>query len=236
MHQSKLLSVIGGIVHGYSDRTDGDMRLTSAREGFVRRIGADVGSLVWPEQVHGTTVVELVGNERGEVKNCDGLMYKKTHGANPVLAVFAADCVPLLLVNSKVNIIASVHAGWKGTLNNILRTVAASVEDNGGRMRDVYVSIGPHIGMCCYDVPAKRAAAFQKVFGRDPKIAAKIGKKWHLDLGYAVLVQLKTLGVPDDHIDAPVKCTSCQAETFFSFRKDAREHFGKIMGIIGFAS
>ena len=102
----------------------------------------------------------------------------------------------------------------------------------GADEKNIFVSIGPHIGMCCYNVLPDRAEAFEKSFGTDEKIAAKIQGEWHLDIGYANLELLRKAGVPAKHIDAPVFCTSCQVDRFNSFRKDPKERFGVQLGVI----
>jgi copper oxidase (laccase) domain-containing protein len=39
-----------------------------------------------------------------------------TKNPNLLLAVLTADCVPILLVDTKHRVVAAVHAGWRGTL------------------------------------------------------------------------------------------------------------------------
>jgi len=58
---------------------------------------------------------------------------------------------------------------------------------------------------------------------------------WRVDIGWANYRQLTDAGVKPEHIDAPPTCTFCQIDTYFSFRKDSKETFGEIMGVIGFA-
>jgi copper oxidase (laccase) domain-containing protein len=56
--------------------------------------------------------------------------------------------------------------------------------------------------------------------------------QWHLDIGYANYQLLLDSGIQKDHIDAPVMCTSCQVDTFNSFRKDPKSEFGVQLGVI----
>ncbi len=99
---------------------------------------------------------------------------------------------------------------------------------------DIRLSIGPHIGMCCYTVPDDRAEVFQKIFGNNEKITARERDGWHLDIGYVNYLQLVNAGIKKEHIDAPVTCTSCQVSEFNSFRKDTKKTFGVQLGIIHF--
>jgi len=54
-----------------------------------------------------------------------------------------------------------------------------------------------------------------------------------LDIGYVNLLQLRKSGIPNTHIDARVMCTSCQHNLYYSFRKDTKETFGEMLGVIG---
>src|SRR5206468_3185748 len=70
-----------------------------------------------------------------------------------ILAVQTADCVPILLSDVNGTAVAAVHAGWRGTAAHIAETTVLklrhkfSIEPN-----DLIASIGPHIGVCCYEV------------------------------------------------------------------------------------
>ena len=37
------------------------------------------------------------------------------------IAVLTADCVPILLYDNKKNMIAAIHAGWKGAYKGIIQ-------------------------------------------------------------------------------------------------------------------
>lgn len=139
------------------------------------------------------------------------------------VGVLVADCVPILMVDPKKRIVAAIHAGWRGTLGNI---AASAVKIIG---KDIFVSIGPHIGPCCYTVPKDRADSFNDT------CTYFDGANWHLDLGCANRLQLTEAGVPAAHIDTPVVCTSCQSDIFYSYRKDTKEAFGEMLGFVGFS-
>lgn len=67
--------------------------------------------------------------------------------------VLAADCVPVLMYDPRVRVIAAVHAGWRGTVGRITaKTVERMREEFGCDPRDVIVGIGPSIGPCCFEV------------------------------------------------------------------------------------
>ena len=45
------------------------------------------------------------------------------------IAVLTADCVPLLLYDSKEKIIAAIHAGWKGAFKGIINKKISSLKE-----------------------------------------------------------------------------------------------------------
>ena len=229
-YQSSQLCRISGLVHGYSTRAIGDMRGASARKGFLRLLGLTDSSLIMGEQIHGS-VVGMVGNVSArEILGVDGLVARSK---SVPIGVAAADCVPLLLVDPTKGIVAAVHAGWRGTLANIASAAVGKMADQGSNVRDIVVSIGPHIGMCCYTVAKERIDRFVSLFGQDPKMTAYSENAWHLDIGWVNYRQLRDAGVLVSHIDAPPVCTSCQSDIFYSYRKDTKESFGEILAVIG---
>lgn len=232
--QSELL-LSAGVVHGYSDRHLGDMREENHREQFLSSLHLSPANLVLGEQVHGTNVGQVTTHDRGkEIRKTDGLVHKKTNGSMS-LAVRVADCVPILAVDPYASIIGVAHAGWKGTLGGIAGNLIDRMKQLGVDTKRMLVSIGPHIGMCCYNVASDRAGQFARMFASDPRIMSPTERGLHLDLGYANVRQLRDAGIPADHIDATITCTACQVDTFYSYRKDTRETFGEMLGVIGYA-
>lgn len=208
--QSTLLNKFTGVVHGYSSRSFGDMRNVQARTVFLKSLAIPADALLLCKQVHGTEI-GAIG---------DGLVTRKKGEA---IGVIVADCVPLLLADPKKKIVAVAHAGWRGTLGNIAKEAVLAMDSDA---KDIFVSIGPHIGACCYTVPRARANSFSG------KCTYFDGADWHLDLGQANRMQLMEVGILREHIDAPVVCTSCQSDIFYSYRKDSKESFGEILAVI----
>lgn len=222
MIRSKLLQTVPSLLHGFSTRAMGDMKKDlQARKDFLDAVGIE-GNVAIPEQIHGTVVSDAL-----EPKGSDGLV-----GRIP-MGIITADCVPILAVDPQSRVVAAVHAGWRGTLGNIAKNMLDRMKDIEANVSGVLAWIGPHIGMCCYGVDQDRAKRFIDVLGEDPKTASFFEHAWHLDLGYVNYRQLVTSGVKPEHIDFALTCTSCQHDEFFSFRKDTKETFGEMMGVIG---
>ncbi len=226
--QSTLLLYLDGVIHGFSNRLAGDMENSKEnRDAFANRLGLR-DSPILPEQVHGNRIQTVDRQATGIMPGVDGLVSRDV----PV-AVVMADCVPVLMVDSKTRIFAAVHASWKGTLGGVVSNAVKEMVKVGVDTQRIYAAIGPHIGACCYDVPEDRVKEFIVRFGSDEKMVFKANGIWHLDIGWVNFRQLLAAGVTTDHIDAPPTCTSCQSNEFFSYRNDSKETYGEMMAVIG---
>jgi copper oxidase (laccase) domain-containing protein len=81
----------------------------------------------------------------------------------PALAVTAADCLPVFLLDTRSGSFAALHSGWKGT--GIVLTALALMRDQGTRPEEVAALLGPCIRSCCYRVDEGRAVLFEAEFG-----------------------------------------------------------------------
>ena len=112
-------------------------------------------SVVFGEQRHTTNVAVVGKGEAGRgakekssrLPETDALI---TAVPGICLVVWAADCVPILLYDTECHVVAAVHAGWRGTVGQIVRKVVERmVGEFGCRPRDIRAGIGPAIGPCC---------------------------------------------------------------------------------------
>ncbi len=206
-------------LHAFTTRGLGDMKKSKEnRTKAMRELFGEERELMFGKQLH-TNVVGI-----------DAVVTNKPHAA---VGVFVADCVPILLADIKKRVIGAVHAGWRGTLGGITTNAIREMNSYGSQPGNIIAVIGPHIGMCHYDVPEERAKKFLAAFGDDRKVASFFEGSWHVDLGWANYRQLLAQGITQEHIDAPPTCTACQIDTYFSYRKDSKETFGEIMGVVG---
>src|SRR5262249_16858333 len=68
------------------------------------------------------------------------------------VAVFSADCVPLLLYDPDGPRLAAVHAGWRGTVHAVVRAAVHALVETGARPERLLAAVGPSIGTCCFAV------------------------------------------------------------------------------------
>lgn len=239
IYRSTLLIPITGFVHGFSNRSFGDMRQAANREQFLAKLGLPTERLVRPQQVHKRLVHEVRSTDRGsEITGSDSLVFmaKRRLTDQPILAVFGADCVPILLVDPASGVMGVTHAGWKGTLQAVVTETLKVMVRLGAKTQNILVATGPRIGACCYNIPPERVRAFSRAFPDAKKALTRQDGQWFLDLGYLNCRQLRQAGIASGHIDDSLLCTSCQNQEFFSFRKNGKAGFGEIMGVVTFTS
>lgn len=211
-YTSRLFSSIVGVEHGVTMRSLGDARKNH------------VGWYIGAEQVHGSTVAFADKSTMSPIPNADGLV---TNATGVRIGVRTADCVPILMADVHNTVVSAVHAGWKGIRQGVVSNAVRAMISSGARLDSLVVFIGPHIGGCCYTVDEERAKKFHTRYVENGA--------WHIDIGAEVLKELDDAGIARDQIDAPVTCTSCQNDLFFSFRKDSKETFGEMLSYISLA-
>jgi purine-nucleoside/S-methyl-5'-thioadenosine phosphorylase / adenosine deaminase len=137
------------------------------------------------------------------------------------LSVLTADCLPLLVYH-KQGIAAAIHAGWRGIYDEIIPLTLNHLPSG------TLVAAGPSIGPCCYEVGEDLADKFEQKFG--PSVVGREpGKKPHLDLRKAAILQLQSAAVEEMEISEI--CTACHPDLFFSYRRDGSS--GRMMSWIG---
>jgi len=160
------------------------------------------------------------------IEDCDALI---TNVPGIVLNILTADCVPILLYDKEKEVIAAIHAGWKGTKAQIVsKTVDTMTEIYGCDPKEIIAGIAPSIGRCCYEVGADVAEHFFDI----PEGFTSKGEKYMLDLPFINKQQLLATGLQENNIEMSHTCTACDVERFFSYRKE-QGCSGRFMSMIG---
>jgi YfiH family protein len=187
-------------------------------------------------QVHGAEVrvvrdAEAKGSEQ---EHCDAQV---TGVAGVLLGVKTADCVPVLLTDSRTGACAGIHAGWKGTLAEIARhTLETMRAEFGTDPRDVRAAVGPAARACCYEVGAEVVEAFHAKFPRAGELFTPTRAGHALvDLQRANREQLVAAGVHAARVHTLPLCTICRPELFFSYRREKKLYgrTGRLLSVIG---
>ena len=208
------------------------------RENRRRFIGALGGewALAACWQVHGTDVLVLrePDDPRSESERCDALA---TNLKGVLLGVKTADCVPLIIGDPRNRACAAVHAGWRGTLAEIVKRALARMHDEFGTdPLDVRAAIGPAALGCCYEVGADVVEPFRAKFAdADSLFTQTRGGHALVDLHEANRRQLVESGVAPERVHALPLCTMCRPDLFFSYRQDRKLYgrTGRLLSVIG---
>jgi YfiH family protein len=212
-----------------------------ARQALASAIGVAADRVVSLKQVHGREVVTVGKNVAPETllqmqterPHADALV---SDAPDVALVVAAADCVPLLIGDSRTGAAAAVHAGWRGTAARVsVAAIDAMAREFGSRPADLVVAIGPAIGPCCYevgpDVVDAFAAAGHERYLIDRWFITPREKRMRLDVPGANRDQLILAGVREENIYASGLCTAMQLDVLTSYRAE-KEAAGRIAGVI----
>lgn len=191
-------------------------------ENWRRLAAAAAVSFARVRQVHGDRVL-LADRSHGPGEEADAVV---TRSPGVAACVAVADCVPLLVADSRGGSVAAVHAGWRGTLARVAARAVDALVDLGARREDLVAAVGPSIGPCCYEVAPDLLERFRDAFGADVATAAG-----HLDLWRANARALEDAGVAEGRVDLLGRCTACEPRLFFSHRRD-RGRTGRQVGYV----
>lgn len=189
------------------------------RKLFLERIGIDFKQLVCAKQIHASSVYLVEEKDRGRgallfQQAIDGTDALITQVRRLPLAVFTADCLSVFLFDPHGPTIGLVHAGWRGTKDEITkRTVLFMKHHFKINPADLQVIFGPVIRSCCFQVKDE----FKKYFSYG---VVEKDNGIFLDLPRINLEQLLVLGVKKENIRDINECTFCSSEKYFSFRRE----------------
>jgi YfiH family protein len=208
------------------------------RRRFHKAIGAEGSQIMTARQTHSTErkVIESLDEARGPQPECDAMV---TRLEGLLLAVKTADCLPVLIGDTKTGTIAAIHAGWRGTAGRITeRTIADMMLLHGVSPRDCIAALGPAACAECYEVGDDVIERYKKEFGywRQLLVNFKENGKAHLDVRAANVQQLRFCGFTDDRIHVADYCTMHQNDLFFSYRKEGSRQpsgVGRSLSLIG---
>ena len=143
-----------------------------------------------------------------------------------------ADSVTLLLYDRLQGIIAAVHAGWRGTAQEILKgTIRAMQERFDSSIDKILIAIGPSIRQCCYEVGDEVETSVRNVTGEGDYYINKSNKRF-IDLSSANKIQALSVGIPEENIWQSEECTFCNPDKFHSYRY-TKKSAGRQGGFIG---
>lgn len=263
----------GGVSKAYGRNTlnlgftahDSRTAVEANRRAFVSAIPAAPGKsrhahgeVSWPiatgKQIH-SDLIHCVSLRPDHPPAGDGLI---TRTPELLIAVLAADCLPIIIADTRQRAVGVFHAGWRGTLKRIAEKGVGEMRRHfGSRPSDLKAAIGPGIRDCCYQVGAELKEKFAGQFEyanslfRETKDSdevrdkypllflnqrapghGELPKKIFLDLAEANRRQLIDAGMAERNISDVDLCTSCRSDLFFSHRAE-NGVTGRMMAVVG---
>jgi YfiH family protein len=202
---------------------DEDAHVVENRQRVAQVLGFDKADAVWARQVHGADSHSVTPDDRGRgastyadaVANADALIC--AYSSTPVW-ILVADCAPVLLVHPARQVLAVVHAGWRGAIGGIAsRTLARMSSEFGVEAAEVRAGIGPCLCVNCLEV-GEEVAREATTAGASTCVRRGGFDKPHLDLRGALLEDLARAGVAREHVEVLSECPRCDVGKYFSHR------------------
>ncbi len=186
-----------------------------------------------------------------------------TRDPNLLLGILTADCVPILVADTRTHAIAAFHAGWRGTLARIVQRGIGTLRlDFGSRPQDLIAAIGPSIGACCFAVGEEVRDQFESQFAYAPELFSEVftsdpirekypmlfltarapghsnlGPQLHLNLQEANRRQLLDAGLKPSAITTIAHCTACtrlrDGRRKYFSHRAEQGHTGRMLSLIG---
>ncbi|WP_338638055.1 polyphenol oxidase family protein [Erwinia persicina] len=195
---------------------------------------------LYNQQRHSARVISDVEARPVKSQEADGLIGT---GSTPV-AIYTADCLPVLIADTRQRQVAAVHGGLKGILSGVMGNAIAQLCERGATPDSLFIAIGPAIGPCCYELGQDVIARAQQ---DDPHHLAELmswsstpfpnpaavrpqargttdGVWFDLPL-LAKRIALRA-GVPESQIELSQVCTYCMAEDQASYRRNSHVQQG----------
>ena len=140
---------------------------------------------------------------------------------NIVIGVLTADCVPILLIEPDIPVIAAVHAGWQGCYKGVIANAIRAMLDLGADLAKIKAAVGPAIAQTSYEIDAtfKQRMLDRYPFSESLFIAGRDKTHFYFNLPALAIRLLQQSELTQDqihHIDQD----SYQLEAqFFSYRR-----------------
>ena len=188
---------------------------TTGKGSGVEALGFQLEDLALPRQVHSDNVLWM--HEAGRPEATDAVI---TDQPGLPVCVKTADCIPVLLYDTRQRIVAAAHAGWRGTVSRIVQKTVRQMHPLDPK--DLHAIIGPGISLQQFEVGDEVYEAFfaagfpmERIARRFPSSNGK--EAWHIDLWDANRFLLQELGVDDIFVEGT--CTRA-SEDFYSARRE----------------
>lgn len=215
----------GGVSHAPYDSLnlgfhveDDPLAVDENRRRAMEAFGAGTDRLVTVEQVHGAEVATVDGMDAGTgaVGRFDAMV---TNDPEVVLAILAADCVPVIAFDPVARVLGVAHAGWKGLAAGVVGATVRAMARIGAQPGRTVAGLGPSIGLDRYEVGGEVVEALDASVLASPPGAVRVEReRAHVNLAAFAATQLAEAGVPSSSVAVPSISTGSPGP-FFSDRE-----------------
>jgi len=201
------------------------------RAQLASLLGIEIERLIFPRQTHSNTVCKLDDIPEHEISDTDALV---TNSPGLCVCVQTADCVPILLFDPENEVVAAVHAGWRGTVSKIVAETVKQMKDQySSSEKNILAVIGPSIGPEIYEVGNEVvAAARASIPGAEHTLQKNSSGKYHFDLWEANRRILLNCGLSETNIEVLAECSFQTDDKYYSARRDGVDTGRMVSGIM----
>ncbi|MEK6658519.1 MAG: peptidoglycan editing factor PgeF [Campylobacterota bacterium] len=229
------MNIFSNLTHAFTSRKSGnlafhvgddELSVEKNHEHLAKELNYKKSLLVHMKQIHSDIVVVIDEQNFKSPPTCDALI---TNRQNTPLMVMVADCSPVLFYDDEKKAIAAAHAGRAGAFKNIVKIVVDKMYNEfGSNPKDMQVSVGASIGVCCYEVGSEiydEAKTLHLEYAMQ-----KRNGSFYLDVNKILKKQLIECGIDEQSIEVFNECTSCNTHKYFSYR--AEKQTGRFAGVL----
>jgi hypothetical protein len=206
---------------------DDPRHVNANRDAVSRILGA--GVVVFAHQVHQSDIMIINGIPKTEGRSLhletltgDGLV---TATAKSFIAVKLADCQAVMMYDPVQKVVANVHSGWRGSIQNIIgQCIDVMKKEFNCDPEDIVAGISPSLGPCCCE--------FVHYMDEIPETYWRyMDDRHHFDFWSISRDQLQSSGVREKNIETADLCTKCNSHLFYSYRLS--KNSGRFAAVIG---
>jgi len=248
--KSKKLSYFSNIKHGFFNKKNG------VSSGIYKSLNCGIGSkdkkinvernlnivknkldskskkIFLVKQFHSNKFIFIDKNSKIKTRNiaCDAIVSEKK---GMPIAILTADCVPILIYDKHREMIAAIHAGWRGAYKGIIQKVIQFMLKKGCDPKNMIAAIGPAISKKNYEVKLEFKKKFLKKDKKNIKFFITKKNILYFDLKSYVKSLLQSNSI--NKIDLIDVDTFEQKNNFFSARKSLKlknDDYGRNISVI----
>lgn len=228
-----------GIVAAMSTKNDGNMKVKDIahdtdviqnRMRFCDKLCIPYDNFVSAMVTHGSRVAVVTDVNEKFYPETDALV---TREKGVYLSVTTADCFPVVFYDEHSGVTGVAHAGWRGIIKEIIPNTIAVMQEQGARVQDIHIEIGPGISQNQFDFELREMIHEFGFYSQDKYIVpgSTIGKV-RVNLQQIIIDQVVRIGVDMHNIAG---CTACTFEDdrFYSARRHGGDSFAAMLTVIG---